>query len=237
MRKIFTMEIAMNKNESINNIDLFTDADKECMKSFSHLAEMIAGLIGPHCEVVLHSFEDHNVSVNKIINGHHTGRTVGSPITDMGLKTLQLFNKTGINNTLSYFTRNKKGELFKSATSVLFGEEGKAIGLFCVNINLSVPFNQMLETLLPDGEEPTPFTEHFGSSPAEVVMEAADKAIACVQKDVTITSKFKNKEAVNQLYCNGIFELKDAVKIVAGRLGITRYAIYKYLRELKSRPV
>ena len=226
----------MNKNESIKDIALFTDADKECMKSFSHLAEMIAGLIGPHCEVVLHSFEDHNVSVNKIINGYHTGRTVGSPITDMGLKTLLLFNKTGINNTLSYFTRNKKGELFKSATSVLFGEEGKAIGLFCININLSVPFHQMLETLLPDGEEPTPFTEHFGSSPSEVVMEAADRVIASVQRDVTITSKFKNKEAVNQLYCNGIFELKDAVKIVAARLGISRYAIYKYLRDLKARP-
>lgn len=224
----------MNKDESIKDIGLFTDADTECMKSFSHLAEMIAGLIGPHCEVVLHSFEDHNASVNKIINGHHTGRTVGSPITDMGLKTLQLFNKTGINNTLSYFTRNKKGELFKSATSVLFGEEGKAIGLFCVNINLSVPFHQMLETLIPDREAPMPFTEHFAASPHEVVMEAADKVIASVQKDVMITRKFKNKEVVNQLYNNGIFELKDAVKIVAARLGITRYAIYKYLRERKS---
>jgi predicted transcriptional regulator YheO len=50
-----------------------------------------------------------------------------------------------------------------------------------------------------------------------------------------ITSKFKNKAVVNQLYNNGIFELKDAVKIVAARLGITRYAIYKYLRERKSR--
>jgi hypothetical protein len=36
----------MNKDESIKDIGLFTDADTECMKSFSHLAEMIAGLIG-----------------------------------------------------------------------------------------------------------------------------------------------------------------------------------------------
>ena len=103
------------------------------------------------------------------------------------------------------------------------------------NINLSVPFHQMLETLIPDGEEPMPFTEHFGASPHEVVMEAADNVIASVQRDVMITSKFKNKAVVNQLYNNGIFELKDAVKIVAARLGITRYAIYKYLRERKSR--
>jgi hypothetical protein len=79
----------------------------------------------------------------------------------------------------------------------------------------------MLETLIPDGEEPMPFTEHFGASPHEVVMEAADNVIASVQKDVMITSKFKNKAVVNQLYNNGIFELKDAVKIVAARLGIT----------------
>lgn len=142
MRKINPMEITMNKDESIKDIGLFTDADTECMKSFSHLAEMIAGLIGPHCEVVLHSFEDHNASVNKIINGHHTGRTIGSPITDMGLKTLQLFNKTGINNTLSYFTRNKKASCLNQRHRCSLAKKAKRLGYFA-SISISLfPFTR-----------------------------------------------------------------------------------------------
>lgn len=227
----------MNENESIKDITSFTEVDKECMKSFFQIADMISNLIGPHCEVVLHSFEDYNASVNKIINGYHTDRKVGSPITDMGLKKIQLFNKTGMTNTLSYFTKNKKGQIFKSATAVISGEKGNAIGLFCVNINLSVPFHQLIETLLPDGEEAIPLREYFGSNTSEVVMEAAEKILSDVDKDLSISKKFKKKEIVKRLFDNGIFELKDAVRIVSARLGITHYAIYKYLREFKSRTV
>lgn len=43
------------------------------MQSYYRLADMVADLIGPHCEVVLHSFGDLDASVVKIVNGHHTG--------------------------------------------------------------------------------------------------------------------------------------------------------------------
>ncbi|HKS34325.1 MAG TPA: PAS domain-containing protein [Enterobacteriaceae bacterium] len=207
---------------------------EKIMAAYVSLAEMLAGLIGPHCEVVLHAVDNHSASVCNIINGHHTGRAVGAPITNVGLNKLQLYNRTGVNNTLGYFSRNKSGELFKSATSVLVGEDGKAIGLFCVNINLSVPYHQVLQSALPDDEASIPFSEHFSASVHEVVMEATEKAIDSVQNDITITRKFKNKEIINYLYRNGIFGMKDAVKVVAARLGLTHTAIYKYLRDLKA---
>ncbi|HDT2353965.1 TPA: PAS domain-containing protein [Klebsiella pneumoniae subsp. pneumoniae] len=99
-----------------------TAKDNEFMQSYYRLADMVADLIGPHCEVVLHSFGDLDASVVKIVNGHHTGRGVGSPITDMGLKMLRLFMQTGEVNSRSYFTRNKVGELLKSTTCVVAGE-------------------------------------------------------------------------------------------------------------------
>lgn len=39
--------------------------------------------------MVLHSLEDTEHSVIKIINGHHTGRTEGMPITDLALQMLE----------------------------------------------------------------------------------------------------------------------------------------------------
>ncbi|MFA0026766.1 helix-turn-helix domain-containing protein, partial [Vibrio sp. 10N.261.49.A5] len=37
-----------------------------------------------------------------------------------------------------------------------------------------------------------------------------------------------------QLLENGIFELKEATAFVSERLGITRHAIYKYIREFRA---
>lgn len=73
----------------------FSDRDKEILTSYFRLADTIADFIGPHSEVVIHSFENFEKSVVKIVNGHHTGRTLGSPITDLGLRMLSAYEKTG----------------------------------------------------------------------------------------------------------------------------------------------
>lgn len=228
----------MNVDESLQTLSDFevtlTGKDREFMRSYYRLADMVADLIGPHCEVVLHSFEDLDVSVVKIVNGHHTGRGIGSPITDMGLKMLRLYLQTGEVNSKSYFTRNKNGELLKSTTSVLAGDGEKPIGLFCVNINLSVPFPELMKTLIPDNPPLTVVMEHFSTSSQDVIIQSTEKAINEVDRDSSISKKSRNKSIVFQLFENGIFELKESAAIVSERLGISRHAVYKYIREFKT---
>lgn len=211
-----------------------TATDNEFMQSYYRLADMVADLIGPHCEVVLHSFGDLEASVVKIVNGHHTGRGVGSPITDMGLKMLRLFMQTGEVNSRSYFTRNKKGELLKSTTCVVAGEHGKPIGLFCVNINLSVPFPELIKTLIPDNSPLAMVMEHFSTNSHDVISQSAEKAIHEIDSNSNISKKSRNKAIIFHLYENGIFELKESAGVISEKLGISRHAIYKYLREFKS---
>lgn len=45
-------------------------------------------LIGSHCEIVLHSLQDLKCSAIRIANGEHTGRQIGSLITDLALRML-----------------------------------------------------------------------------------------------------------------------------------------------------
>ncbi|EKY3917485.1 PAS domain-containing protein [Enterobacter hormaechei] len=228
----------MNINDSMQALSDFrvklSDKDHEFMRSYYRLAEMVADLIGPHCEVVLHSFENLDESVVKIVNGHHTGRGVGSPITDMGLKMLRLFIQTGEVNSKSYFTRNKNGELLKSTTSVLAGNNNTPIGLFCVNINLSVPFPELIKTLMPDNSPLAVVMEHFSSNSQDVIHQATERAINEVDCDASVNKKTRNKAIVFLLFENGIFELKESAGIVSDMLGISRHAVYKYLREFKS---
>lgn len=214
---------------------VFTDKDRECLESNFRLAETIAEFIGPHSEVVVHSFESFEKSVVKIVNGHHTGREVGSPITDMGLKMLSAFEKTGNTTPESYFTTSKNGSLLKSTTCVLAGENGKPIGLFCLNMNLSHPFSEIIKTLMPDVvSTQVGVHENFSSSPTEVIEKSLENAMVEIENDATVNLKRKNKAITKLLFENGIFELKEATALVAERLGITRHAIYKYIREFRT---
>ncbi|MGF1724333.1 helix-turn-helix transcriptional regulator [Photobacterium nomapromontoriensis] len=213
----------------------FTDKDKEILTSYFRLADTIADFIGPHSEVVIHSFENFEKSVVKIVNGHHTGRTLESPITDLGLRMLSAFEKTGEVTPKSYFTQSKDGSLLKSTTCILAGEEGKPIGMFCINMNLSFPFPEIIKTLMPEvGHANIGMSENFSACATDVIDQAVNHAITDIENDASINLKGKNKAITKLLFENGIFELKEATAIVSERLGITRHAIYKYLREFKS---
>ncbi|MCW8336601.1 helix-turn-helix domain-containing protein, partial [Vibrio paucivorans] len=67
-----------------------------------------------------------------------------------------------------------------------------------------------------------------------VIEQALEHAVKEVQNDASINLKGKNKAITKVLFDNGIFELKEATGLTSERLGITRHAIYKYIREFKA---
>ena len=64
-------------------------ADTAILNSYKILAEGLAEYLGEGCEIVIHSLGNLEHSVIKIINGQHTGRKEGSPITDLGLSMVK----------------------------------------------------------------------------------------------------------------------------------------------------
>ncbi|WP_226611475.1 helix-turn-helix transcriptional regulator [Marinobacter nauticus] len=212
-----------------------TDRDREFLASYFRLADTVADFIGPHCEVVIHSLDSLENSVVKIVNGHNTGRQVNSPITDLGLKMLSRFRKTGEVAPKSFFHTDKNGAMIKSTTCVLAGERGNPIGLFCINMNLSKPFPEILKTMMPDMANALgAIHENFSESVTETIEQSIIDAMAQVDNDPSVNLRGRNKAIARVLFDNGIFELKEATAQVAEQLGVTRHAIYKYIREFKS---
>jgi predicted transcriptional regulator YheO len=207
--------------------------DKEKIESFFPLADTISSLIGEHCEVVIHSLEALENSVVKISNGSITGRTIGSPITDLGLKMLAQYEQNQNQVQEGYFAKNAKGDELKSATFVITGSKGLPIGLFCMNINLSAPFSEVLKAFLPSVNTP-PVQELFSSNATDVISESLKNTIIDVDNDSKVMPKQRNKEITRRLFENGIFELKEATQLTALELNISKHAIYKYIREFKS---
>jgi len=213
------------------NIDL---AQKDLNNYFA-IADSIADLIGPHCEVLLHSIDNFDSSVVKIVNGHLTNRKVGSPITDIGLKMLNHYEKTGELSPKSYFTKSKTGDILKSTSSILLDNNQHAIGMLCININISAPFTEIIQSFTPNTAQLNNMVnESFAQNSSEVIDSALKQAQLEVQQDSNIHAKSVNKTITKKLFDNGLFELKETTNIVALHLGITKHTIYKFLREFRT---
>ena len=132
---------------------VLSDIDRQILSSYKAMVDSLADYLGPSSEVVLHSLEDYNNSVIKIANGHHTGRKIGAPITDIALKMLSEIKNSDDKTCKTYFTRAKNGNSLKSNTTAIYGEKGKIIGLLCMNLNLDTSFVDFVKCYFPDKDQ------------------------------------------------------------------------------------
>lgn len=147
----------------------FSAVDHEILASYEAVVDGLAMLIGGHCEIVLHSLEDLKCSAVRIANGEHTGRKVGSPISDLALRMLHDMAGEDSSVSRAYFTRAKNGVLMKSVTIAIRNREQRVIGLLCINMNLDVPFSQIMQTFIPPETQDIATSVNFASSVDDLV--------------------------------------------------------------------
>ncbi|OOF58625.1 helix-turn-helix transcriptional regulator [Rodentibacter myodis] len=211
---------------------IFTDEDRTILNSYYAVVDGVSALIGEHCEIVLHSLEDIEHSAIRIANGHNTNRQVGSPITDFALRSLR--NMQSENVSKPYFTRAKGNVLMKSVTIAIRNKNQRMIGLLCININLDAPISQFIQALMPTVESDETSTVNFASSVEDLVSQTIEKTIEEVNVDRSLANNNKNRQIVISLYEKGIFDIKDAINLVAERLNISRHTVYLYIRQIKQ---
>lgn len=210
---------------------IFSELDREILNSYIVVIEGLSDYLGKGYEIVLHSLENFERSVIAIINGHHTGRKVGYPITELALNMLTEIEKNGTKDYISYSSRNRNGEPLRSATIAIRGEGGRIIGLICINLYLNTPLSSLLEGLLGDGQGPhntkdEGFTENAQELLSSVIFDVREKVYA----DLSIPANCRNKEIIAILQDRGVFNLKDSVLAVAHSLKISKNTVYLHLR-------
>jgi predicted transcriptional regulator YheO len=210
-----------------------TRKDKEILESIKPIVDGIAVVFGKNCEAVLHSFDSLDCSVIHIANGHITGREVGSPITDLGMKILNESAGSGRNITGCYFSKTTDGKALRSVTVLIRNNSGKPIGMICVNFNMSAPLVDIIDSFreTAPGDQVSP--EHFVNNIDDLIKTTLKSTIVENNNHNNIPNQEKNKVIVNALIKKGIFEIRGAIDIVARELSISRYTIYNYIREHK----
>lgn len=209
--------------------------DSRILQSYIGVLEGLADYLSDCYEIVLHSLENVEHSAICVINGEHTGRKVGAPITNLAVDMLREMEATGQDHVI-YFSSNKMGEPLKSTTIAVRGENNRIIGLICINMYLNVPLNNLLNALVPSNSASSDHRpEAFAQSTSDLVIAALEKERARVMADDSILPRNKNKAIVEGLYDNGIFQYKEAVMIVMEQMDISRNTIYMHIRNYKKK--
>ena len=209
--------------------------DREILRAVEVVLEGISLAFGNNCEAVLHSLEDESHSIVKIVNGHVTGRKVGSPLTDFGIEILKKAAVLETDVIGSYYNKLDDGRLLKCVTILIRNTKGKPIGFMCINIDLSIPLLDFLKEFFPKTDESSNnIAEHFPLGVKDLISSILEKVMNSVNIQREISFSEKNKMIVLELYKKGIFNVKGAVDLVAKKLGISRYSVYNYLREARS---
>lgn len=184
------------------------------------------------CEVVLHDLAQPDASIVHI-EGKVTGRKVGGSLTDLGLANLQLGDDQ--KDILNYLTQTRTGKVVKSSTIILRDEDGHVFGTVCINIDMSKFI--ALESLIREFvalDLQDPIQETFSDDVGEILQTLTEDANNRIGKPVEEMSRREKVRFVALLDEKGAFNVKKAVPVVAEYLGVSRFTIYNYLKEVRG---
>ena len=216
--------------EPITAVEL-TKTDLCILDSYTCLAKGLSEYLGTGYEIVVQSLGNPDEGVICIMNGHYTGRKIGAPITDFALEMFERIKSHDGTPYATYFTENKNGEPIRSTTIAIYGENHRIIGFVCINFYMNIPLFTFIQENYTS-EHINFFTETFAENSREIIEKQVVKIRDEVLADKAISSNNKNKEIISRLSSCGIFNLKDAVILVAELLGISKNTVYLHLRHI-----
>lgn len=209
-------------------------ADYQILDSYKTFLEGLGAYLGEGYEIVLHSLENYDQSAIKVINGFHSGRKEGAPITNLALEMLSQINEKDSAPYMIYINRSSGGDPIKSTTIPVIGQNNRIIGLICINFYFSSPVSSLLSTFLGLYKEEPKTLESFSSHSDELIKTTLEEVKKKVYENSSISFTNKNKEILHELQDRGIFNLKDSVAKVAEALGISKNTVYLHLRNRNS---
>ena len=211
--------------------------DLEILEEYRKVARFMSKCYGENVEVVLHDLRDVSCSSIEIYNNHVSGREIGSPMSEFGLKIL----KERLYDDKEFITNSKGvvgGKILRSSTFFIKKIVGNIIGMICVNVDVSSYLNiaYQMESMANFGlnlkDEKEVVTEvDFPNS----IKEMINKALLEILKGRVSWKEIEGEEKLNvikKLHQKGIFDLRGGVLEVSEALNVSESTIYRYLSKI-----
>lgn len=223
--------------------------DKTTLNQFTKLVEFLGKVLGPDYEIVLHDLTDKRYSIVAIANGHVSGRSVGAPLTNLGLKIMTMGSYRNSDYLINYNGASKTNRVLRSSTMFLKDDNGEVVAMLCINfddskyvalseeiLKLCHPDELILQNRSYDSVNSilNDVPENFSESIEEVTETVLQKVLADKNIPVDRLTQDERLSVVDILNQKGIFMLKGAVNEVAKQLHCSEPSIYRYLNILNK---
>ena len=202
------------------------------------IAELMGEMFSPFLEVIVHDLASPQKSIIAIFNGHITGRKIGDPTTDLGLKRVE----GGVpEKIVNYRNENERGLTLKSSSMAIRDSQGRLIGSICLNLNISAfeGLSSMIEGFL--STKPNPYIngkEKFSAQslipPEEEIKTFIRETMVNLSLNQTTLTKEDKMTIIQKLFVSGHLNKKSAVTIISKELNISKPTVYKYLRQVRA---
>lgn len=188
-------------------------------------------------EVVLHDLTKlpHTIAA---VAGSITGRQVGGPPTDLGLRIL---GSGWSEHLVGYRTEAANGRLMRSSSIFFHASSGRGVACLCLNSDIEDlerardVLGTLASTVPLDGLVlPGPGTagETFALSIEALAEGILRDAVSASGVAVKLMKKAHKVAVVRDLDLRGFFAIRDGVDLAADRLEVSRFTIYNYLKEI-----
>ena len=232
------------------------------LQLFVPLVDFLGKILGPKTEVVLQNVKDFSHSVVAIANGNLSGRTIGSPATDL-VRHIWQNHEYDQHNYLTHNTSyTVQGHPMVSSTLFVRNSRGRVIGFLCINFD-----NSALRQASQELRRASAYLDALGlsdpaaelnddatapeESDAETGTDQSTREILSVNTDEVVThniAKFaaelgipparmnrqERMQLITRLDGSGVFLVKGSVDTVARALGISSPSVYRYLHTIRN---
>ena len=210
---------------------------EEQLDFYKRLAHALALHFGSGCEVVVHDLEstDPSHSIVAIENGHVTGRKLGDGPSHVVLEALHA-GDAKLEDRLAYLTKTADGKILKSSTVFIRDEDGRAVGIFAINYDITI-LRAMGDTIAEVvGTEPSAprEPEPIVRSVADLLDDLIEQSVELVGTPVALMTKEEKVRAIRYLNDTGAFLITKSGPKVCKYFGISKYTLYNYLDEARS---
>ena len=206
------------------------------------IVDAVGLTVGPYCEVVLHDLRVPERSIVAIRNGDVTGRRVGGPLIGGPAKdiALKLLDSKVTDSTLSigYTTYTRDTRELRSTSLLLRTPDGKLAIALCLNVDLTAfaMARLLLEEIsrVPPADGQSVPEEPPQTGVGDVMAHMIREALAEVGKPPKFMNRDERLQAVRLMHERGLFLIRGGVERAAAALGISRFTLYSYLKEIRT---
>ncbi len=218
---------------------LTREEKREWLMTQVSLADYLAEVTGPNCEVLLRDYYDGESEILYILNGEISGRQKGEVISGYMLKKIMREDWRKTDYISNYLLVNEQDRKLMRASTYYLKWQGELCGLLCLNYDMTelMHYRDFVSTHLLYGfeEQKKEATTEFVAQPLdELVDTMVRQVILYWDRNVPLTQLTNPLNPIRQLYELKLFQFKGTVSRVSELLNMSQQSIYRYIKEVEQ---